>query len=451
MPQPPQRYTVRRGDTLGRIAARFDVSVGALVDANAATYPSLRTNPGFVRIGWGLEIPTEGGPNDRILFVGMNPGAVVEHRALASTGVDVVPVLDSPEGDDRLRVAGVVHDLSTEEGALGFARTLSMSPDQTAAIARVLIDAPPDARDELGRMAEVWAEAEKGRSIPARLVLSGHSVGAGVWGDENGTLTLDAIGELATAMPRAARAIEDVHVSGCYSGGRYALLRLQAIFPHVATIWAYAGSAPGAESGATTHEALWERATRGRAETIDRSIAEDTRKGENVVVWSRVTGLDDGNSARPLESLRIDLAYFEPLQALYDSGDLVVDDPQSGQLRDYYDALHALLAHPDVPADERAALSARRDHTVRLLYYRRTVAPRFAAHHAEVIRDGYRSLGLPAVDYSVLSRRDALAQIEAFSSRARAAGAPEAAVVLANLLERGLRDLDPAVIPDGWV
>jgi hypothetical protein len=381
----------------------------------------------------------------------MNPGAGTEIRALQKTGAKVVAVQDSSEGADKLRVGGVVLDLSTPEGALAFTRTFGLSPEQTAAVAKVIVEALADARDELGRIAEVWAAAERGEPIPSRLLLSGHSVGTGVWGDENGTLTLDAIEALAMAMPTAARAIEDVHVSGCYSGGRYVMLRLQAIFPRAKTIWAYAGSAPGAESGATVHEALWERATRGAAGDLDRSIAEGTRKGDHVVVWTADGGYKDAGSSRPLDALRVDVAYFEPLYELYVNGDMTVDNPQTGQLRDYYDALQALLSHPDLPAEERAPLEEKRDRTIRLLYYGATVAPRFTASYWDDIRKGYASIGSLAPDFSALPRREAVAQIESFVERAKAPNAPAPARELADLLKRGLRDLEPAVIPNGWV
>lgn len=447
-------YVVRRGDTLGQIAARFETTVLAIVEANSAKYPVLKSSPGLLQAGWQLAIPHDAralGATDDVLFVGMNPNASAEVAALRSRGARVVPVIDSSEGADRLRVGGVVHDLATPEGALAFARTLGLPPEQTSNVARALIEAFPDARDELGGIAQVWARAARGEPIPSRLLLSGHSVGTGVWGEENGTLTLDALAALAEAIPEAARLVEDVHISGCYSGGKYVLMRVQAIFPHVKTIWAYAGSAPGAASGATVHQALWEKATRGSTSELHRALADGTRKGDHVVVWTSVHGYDDGGAAKPIEGLRVDLAYFEPVYELYESGDMKADDPQTGALRDYYDALQALLSHPDLPADERSKLEERRDRTIRLLYYTRSVASHFTREHWDVIRAGYTSLGLSAPDFSSLSRQDALASIHAFVEKANASDAPEQARKLASLLERGLRDLQPDVIPEGWV
>lgn len=452
MPTDPTLYTVRRGDTLGRIAARFGITVDALVAMNADTHPSLRTNPGSLVPGWQLRVATGPRHNDDVLFVGMNPGSTQEIRALRQSGARVVAVQDSREGDDKLAAAGVVHDLSTAEGALAFTRTLGLPPGQTAEIARVLVECPRDARDELGLVAEAWAVAEKGGSAPSRLVLSGHSVGTGVWGDDNGMLTLDALADLGRAMPQAARGVEDVHIAGCYSGGEYAILRLRAIFPRLKTAWAYAGSAPGAASGATVHLALWERATRGEGTDLDREIADRTRRGESVVVWTVDKGYQGGGAPAPIAEMRAGLAYLEPVFEQHMRGEVAVEDPQTGPLRDYYDALQMLLQHPELPAEERPALEARRDRTIRLLYYADTVARRFTQQHADAIRRGYAAIGLPAPDFGAMSRAEALAEVARFSARVQGASAPpQDARVLAALLRSGLVELDPAVIPEGWV
>jgi hypothetical protein len=52
-------YTVQPGDTLSAIARHFQTTVQALVEANADRYPSLRTNPSLLQVGWILDIPDE--------------------------------------------------------------------------------------------------------------------------------------------------------------------------------------------------------------------------------------------------------------------------------------------------------------------------------------------------------------------------------------------------------
>lgn len=59
-PDPPtgDTYTIRRGDTLGKVAARFGVALNALLAAN----PQIE-NPNLIEIGWGLVIPGRGEPS----------------------------------------------------------------------------------------------------------------------------------------------------------------------------------------------------------------------------------------------------------------------------------------------------------------------------------------------------------------------------------------------------
>ena len=48
-------YTVKSGDTLGKIAKRYGVTVDNLVAWNKGSYPSLKTNRNLIQIGWVLE------------------------------------------------------------------------------------------------------------------------------------------------------------------------------------------------------------------------------------------------------------------------------------------------------------------------------------------------------------------------------------------------------------
>lgn len=53
----PTSVTIQAGDSLSKIAARLGVPMQALVEANAAKYPSLATNPGSIKVGWKLNVP----------------------------------------------------------------------------------------------------------------------------------------------------------------------------------------------------------------------------------------------------------------------------------------------------------------------------------------------------------------------------------------------------------
>jgi hypothetical protein len=135
----------------------------------------------------------------------------------------------------------------------------------------------------------VWSEAEKGGSVPSRLVLSGHCYGDSIWdgGDENlGALPFDNLRALAAAMPRAAAHIEDVMISACSSGfagaeatgQRQSLTLWKTVFPNLKTAWGYGSPkdyhSPTSQQ-AIMHVAAWEHATRGRVETLDARRALD--------------------------------------------------------------------------------------------------------------------------------------------------------------------------------
>jgi LysM repeat protein len=56
-------YTVQPGDNLTRIANRFSTTVSVLIDLNKSKYPCLATNPVCLQIGWVLQVPATTQPS----------------------------------------------------------------------------------------------------------------------------------------------------------------------------------------------------------------------------------------------------------------------------------------------------------------------------------------------------------------------------------------------------
>lgn len=161
---------------------------------------------------------------------------------------------------------------------------------------------------------------------------------------------------------------------------------------------------------------------------------------------------EDGSPDAQIEALRAALSDLEPVFERCFRGAEEVTDPKRGPLRDYYNVLKALLQHPSLPGQDRGALERKRGQTIRLIKYRSTVAPRFAARYAKVIRKGFSAVGLPVPDFASLSRAEALEHIEALNQRIRGPETlpADTAVLLPPLIE-GLRELRSSVIPDAWV
>ena len=402
--------------------------------------------------------PTTPKSNDEVLFIAVNNSfehkSTFESDQLKARGTRVTVVQDATVNDTittkDARGKATTHDLTTPEGRLAFALTLKLPAEQTQKIADAIGAGGEDAKDELAQIAQVWAKAERGEPMPSRLVLSGHHVGYGVYGENNGSLDWPVVKGLTDAMPRAARATEDLMIAGCYSGGQADMEKYQAMFPNVKTITAYSGSSPGSYSGATAHQKAWEKATRGSGDGIDRDIFAGMRKGENVTVWTKTHGFDDGQPPRSIESMRGDVeeGRIDYEQAL--RGDLAIPDAQSGVIRDFYSKTQRLLQHPDLPASEKPALEATRDQTIRLLFYP-VVSKRFAETYGDKITAGYQSLGLAAPDFKTLSRKDALKAISDFqTAMAAKSPVPDAAAAISQKLS-DFKDLKKSVIPDTWV
>ncbi|MBN2359761.1 MAG: hypothetical protein JXR83_09930 [Deltaproteobacteria bacterium] len=406
----------------------------------------------------GAPQPQRTSNRDDILFVGMNnptresAGAPHEIAQLRGRGNSVTAVTDSRLGQDQIAVGGRSYDLKTPEGRAGFVGTLGLPADQAGRVADAIGNGGEGARDELAGIAKVWARAERGGTIPGRLVISGHNVGDGPWGDGNGQLTWDSLKGLADAMPRAAAAVEDLNISACYSGGEANNEKYREIFPNVRTIWAYGGSAPGSGSGATAHQAAWDRVTRGSgsnvAGAVDRLTALGTRKAENIATW---TEGDANQSSQSLSELRDAVSYGAYNFRSYFSGERVVENSQTGPLREYYNNVQALLQRSAVTGEQRRELESRRDQTIRTLFYTSNIAPRFQREYGSQIAAGYQALGLTPPDFGTMSRQQAVGAIENFRLHLDQSGSADPAAQRTLQLLNGLWNLDPRTIPNNWI
>lgn len=292
---------------------------------------------------------------------------------------------------DKIRAGGRVLDMRIGRDRAALADILRLSPAQARAVSETLEGAGSNARDELAQLTIVWAQAENARVRSSRMVISGHHVGGNVfWGDSNGSLTLNDLKRLAAAFPHATAAIEDVHLSACYSASGIGQWR--TFLSGLTTVWAYSGSAPGSHSGAVAHLRIWDRATKARRNLIDRTRAHSTRKGQNVAVWSRVYGLQTA-VIETIEEVRARLVAAEGTFRAFYEGTLVVTDTDAGPLRDYYNDVQAMLQHDDLPVAERPGLERKRETTIRLIYYNKSVKNRFAQHYRAEVTSGFRSWG----------------------------------------------------------
>ncbi len=386
--------------------------------------------------------------NDNILFLGVTPAAGPESAALKkSLGASKVNVIqDSPNGV----VDG--YDLTTTSGVEGFTQSLNLPAEQQQQLSGVLLNVEPSMRDEFAQIAKVWAKGENGEAIPSRMVLSGHSNGKDIFGEEGrGAYSLDTLKSMAEVMPKAAAQIEDVHISGCNSGFKFNADRFQDAFPNLKTFWAYTGTAPSTGTNSAGHLRRWEQSTRGRVESLDRPQVSKGLgiRGENVSVWSA----EKGYQANPdtMDSYHTDGDMFDQTQA-YLNGDLELPPTSgAGPLFDLYEQLQRRQGSLSADAPERESVEGMTDRALKLRFYPK-VSDNFQKVFAPNLQAVYGAVGMTPPDFATLSRKEALASM-AHVKEAVGQLPPEAAAAQQQnlLLLDGFADLSPAMMGPEWI
>ncbi|MHC4391123.1 MAG: peptidoglycan-binding domain-containing protein [Planctomycetota bacterium] len=395
---------------------------------------------------------TRSGPND-IVFLGMGDHGIHEIKDLQSRGVGVKGITDSRAGDDQVQVGRNTYDLTEDRGVSDFLDAIGVSGDKKDELAGIINSSGRDGKDETAMMIQTFVEAERGDRTIERLVLSGHSVGTGVWGDNNGDFDMDTLEDILTALPKAAGQVEDFMIAGCYSSSERHVQRFRDMFPNLKSTWAYGDSAPGTWTGAMVHNKIWEEATRDSdSSDVTRDLALGTRKGENVATWNVDAGYMRDGELRPLADIQTELEGTNAEYAEYFSGAQDVQNTQYGPLRDRYRLVQELLGNPSTPTLDRPGLETQRDETIRLIFFDATIKGHFQNEYSDQISAGFEALGMDVPDFSQLSRGEALEQIDAFDAKLQTTlSKPAAALELAPLLTRGLKNLERAIIPNTWV
>ncbi len=386
----------------------------------------------------------------KTMYMGMNAGARGEVKALK--GIlkdDVLSSLNDPALEKSLETdAGIAKWLMAEMP------TLVNNPLQFFFAYLTLQETSATARDQMAQAIKMFHAAEAGLFRLERMVLSGHSNGVELWGDEKenfkpGNFLLDnALRHLAGTFPKAAAQVEDVMFSACYTVSSIELV-IQ-VFPNVRSVWGYAGASPAAGSGAEEHITKWEKETRG-AKLLD---AKDGMG--KAALWTR----DAAESSKDKRGyIRNDPADAD-LQELLDSyygleldakGQLQGDAPINMNILNMaYFQIQMMLAHPELKDDAlRAQLTKGREVLLRFRHYD-NVCQNFASTYAAEIKNAYAAIGRTPPNFSKISRTTLRAEKDAF--KAALAAIPNAAAQeFYNNYLLPFWKLDHKLIPATWI
>ena len=345
---------------------------------------------------------------------------------------------------DQITRGGIKYDLTTVEGAASFISTLGL-PDQMAVdAADFLINAQNQARDELGQFIQILSEAEMGERKIDRMVLSGHSVGSMIWGDDNGTVNMEEFERLSYIFPKAFGQVQHLMLSACYSGGETRMNSHREIWRGAQSIMAYHESSPGTWTGAMDHMKEWEAVTEtGKdAAGVTPEIAKGHRKAKNVSTWNVSDGYK-GGKPMSVHEIERELTAREGLFQEFLAGTQIVENSQAGPLRDYYGLVQRGISHVEIDELRRADLEIKRDVTIRLLYFG-LVSSKFQSHYTKSLEEAYQQAGMTVPDFTKMNRKEVIDHIN--EVRSQLSGTEGF-----RLLEKGLGELDSEIIPTSWV
>jgi hypothetical protein len=360
--------------------------------------------------------------NDRVLYLGMNESSVpAESRALGANAI--------------ILRGSSTNELSTPRAVRDFVQTLAaqkgLTLPQCEKLERVLLGEVASGRDELAKMAAVWATAEGGAAVPSRLVLSGHSSYGMLWGDHDvGTIRLEAVRDLGKIFPKAAAQIEDVHISGCFSEDQVQHAeRWTESFPNLKTIWAYGGFSPKPAAGDL---AAWQAATLGRTTRLSEGLV---ASHGSATAWSIGGGI--AHATASVEERRQLVEEADRHFDAYFTGSARIPDPHDPAADRDYGAYQMLASHREATPDERRVAGERGAQMLRLRFWESSVRGEIASRYGAQINDALTNAGLAPVDFHALSRKDALAVIDRYRDVKGSLGP----------IMTGVVELSPDVIP----
>ena len=269
--------------------------------------------------------PERGGKNgaESVVYLGLN-AASREAESKVFKGMENATVLNGSgqnqkmDGKTMAADGETVLDLSKEEDLrryldevgigqvrLGENGRPSESRDDAAARTEAMVDLflgargeqgvrrggiPEGSRDEMAGFVDVLQGVESGERTMDRLVMSGHSTGEWVYGEQEGNpgVTFAQMAQLMGQFPKAQAGVEDFMLSACHtlekqphldnrSGEQY-----QDIFPNVESVWGYNGFSPSWKQGSVQHVKKWLEAS----QTDDLDLLKKSAKqtGQNATV-----------------------------------------------------------------------------------------------------------------------------------------------------------------------
>lgn len=201
-----------------------------------------------------------------ILFVGMGEHSRAEADSVRTVASMPVKFIGRADESDKITVkvgnANKTYDLSDDTGIQDFldtAFTPALSSEQKSLVKDAFASSYGHGRDEIALTALEFAKAQApGGGVKIQhLMMSGHSYGGVLWGDNNGHFDNASIERIVQAFPETAKQVESVYFSACNHFHASDVETLRGWFPNLKFAGGYNEHAPGTWVGAASQAKAW--------------------------------------------------------------------------------------------------------------------------------------------------------------------------------------------------
>jgi hypothetical protein len=440
--EPGGRSGASLSASVGAVAFRVAVPLSASVALELQRRVGNRAVAKLVQRDAVTDVDSHPKLESRTAYLGFNPDAGQEAAKLKAKLGDTA-LISLYNADERANLAKP-EDITW---FIGVELGVPIGTDQFKVLETLFSTVSPDSRAHLADLAKMLSGAENDQYTLDRLILSGHSDGVAVWGEDRdnfhpGSILVERdLGALAQAFPKAAGEIKHIMFSACYTIAAVNLVT--KIFTAVQDVWSYSGSSPDVAGGSAGHILGWE---------ADTNAGKGLKKGEQLgtaALWTRAKGFIVGdpksaNFGEQWSSFRREWS------------DVVVPEVWGKQelnherLNEIYSHLQHLLADPQINHQQQYEALQMKDRLVRLRYWEK-VRANFAQKRADLIKAAYAEVGLPVPDFAVMSRKAFLNAEDDFKRAMEAKGSPASAKKFYDEQLEGLARLTSEAVPNEWV
>ena len=400
--------------------------------------------------------------SEDIVYFGMNPDSRAGELAVLKGGAagSVTGAIGERQQDTAM-VNGQRVTLSDDSGLDTYLSQFGQLDVGKKIKLRALIKGGAGgAMDELAQLALIFYQAETGKRLMKRMVMSGHSGGTSLYGHNadgsNQSIDFSDLFPLKDIFPMAVGQVEDLMLSACNTGWTDKLDTYKNLFPNLRSIWGYVGFSPAYGGGSERHIQNWEKSSRGtvdqkKMDAAREKVAQGSGKNDkHVALWTREYGVAGGKDKVTYETSSEEATYdTDVLRQTVDARIVQHFDPayrdgniDQQALNELYTQLQALVGN------HATGLGADLPHyqgiLKKTLYLRHwsNITRFFMEGFGSKVRSGYQSARAEVPAYSGMGRAQVLAKIAAYPG--------DKGGEAFKLLTQYLRDLDPTVIPDAW-